>query len=58
MLSKLTEMEQNWIIFIRYGFIKNLWQIHLRESHMNFIGKKKSVKPHEQNYMAWLVKQQ
>ena len=26
-LVKLTEMEQNLIMFIPYGFIKNLWQI-------------------------------
>ena len=29
-----------------YGFIKNLQQIHLRDSHVNFTGKKQSQQPH------------
>ena len=33
MLVKLTKMKRNWIIFPPFGFIKNLWQIHLRDSH-------------------------
>ena len=41
MLPKLTEMEQNWIILTVYTFIKNLWQIQLRDSHMKFTGKNK-----------------
>ena len=39
-----------------YGFIKNLRQIQLRNSHMKFTGKKKSAIPHEQNYATWFVK--
>ena len=36
-----------------YGFIKNLQQIHLRDNHMKFKGKKiKSAIPCEQNYVA------
>ena len=38
-----------------YSFIKNLWQIHLTDSHMKFTGKINSAIP-QQNYMAWLVK--
>ena len=41
MLPKLTEMEQNWIISTPYGLIKNLWQIHSRDSHVEFTGKNK-----------------
>ena len=41
MLPKLTEMEWNWIMFFPYGFIKNLWQIHLRNRHVKFTGKHK-----------------
>ena len=41
MLPKLTEMDRNWIMFTRYGFTKNLGQIHLRDSHIKFIGKNK-----------------
>ena len=40
----------------RYGLIKNLWQIHSRDSHMEFTEKLKSAIPREQNYVAWLVK--
>ena len=47
---KLTEMEQNWVIFTPYGLIKNIWRIHLRESHVKFMGKNKVGK------MTWLVK--
>ena len=36
-----TEVEENWIIFTPYGFIKNLPQIHPRDSHMEFTGKNK-----------------
>ena len=36
LLLKLVEMEQSWIMFTPYGFIKNLWQIHLSNSHMKF----------------------
>ena len=36
-------------MFGPYGFIKNLQYIQLRDSHMKFIGKIKSVIPHEQN---------
>ena len=32
---------QNWIIFTPYGLIKNLLQIHSRDSHMEFTGKNK-----------------
>ena len=32
---------QNWIIFTPYGLIKNLLQIHSRDSHMKFTGKNK-----------------
>ena len=39
MLPKFTEMEENRILFTPYSFIKNLRQIHLRESHMKFTGK-------------------
>ena len=58
MLPKLIEMEQNWVIFTPYGFIKNFWPIHLRESHVKFMGKNKVGNriPREQNYAAWLVK--
>ena len=56
MLPKLTEMERNWITFTPYGFIKNLRLIHQRESHMRFTGKMKAAIPCEQNYVAWLVK--
>ena len=38
-----------------YDLIKNLWQIHSRDSHVEFTGKKSAI-PHEQNYVAWLVK--
>ena len=55
-LPKLTEMEQNWITFTRYGLIKYLWQIHSRDSHVEFTEKLKSAIPQEQNYVAWLVK--
>ena len=41
MLLKLTEIERNWIVFTPYGFINNLWQIHLRDSHVKFMGKNK-----------------
>ena len=41
MLPKLTEVERNWIMFTPYGFIKNLGQIHLRDSHVKFTGKNK-----------------
>ena len=41
MLPKLIKMERNWIIFIPHGFIKNLWQIHLRNSCVKFTGKYK-----------------
>ena len=34
-------MEQNWITFTPYGLIKNLWQIHPRDSHVEFMGKNK-----------------
>ena len=47
-LSKLTEMEQNWIIFTPYSLIKNLWQVHSRDSHMwNSREKIKSAIPRE-----------
>ena len=39
MLPKFTGMEENGILFTPYSFIKNLQQIHLRESHMKFTGK-------------------
>ena len=39
-----------------YIFIQNLQQSHLRDSHMKFMGKIKSIIPCEQNYVAWLVK--
>ena len=39
MLPKLREMEENWLT--PYGFVKNLQQIHLRDSHMKFTGKNK-----------------
>ena len=40
-----------------YSLIKNFWQIHLRERAMwNLREEIKSVKPCEQNYVAWLVK--
>ena len=55
-LPKLTEMERNWIIFTPYGTIKNLWQIHSRDCHVEFTAKIKSAIPREQNYAAWLVK--
>ena len=32
---------QNWIICTTYGLIKNLLQIHSRDSHMEFTGKNK-----------------
>ena len=32
-------MEQNWITFTPYGLIKNLWYIHPRDSHVEFMGK-------------------
>ena len=38
---KPTEMEENLIIFTPNGFIKNLPQIHPRDSHMEFTGKNK-----------------
>ena len=38
-----------------YGFIKNLRQIHLKDSHMKFMRKNKAI-PYEQNNAAWLVK--
>ena len=40
-LPKLTEMEQNWLnsSSAPYGFIKNLQQSHLRDSHVKFTGK-------------------
>ena len=34
-------MDRNWIIFTHYGFIKNLWQIHPRDSHVKFTEKNK-----------------
>ena len=40
-LPKLTEMQQNLIMFTSYGFIKNLWQIHLKDSHMKLTRKNK-----------------
>ena len=49
-------MERNWIIFTPNGFMKNLRQIHPRDSHVEFTGKIKSEIPREQNYAAWLVK--
>ena len=49
-------MEWNQIIFTHYGFIKNLQQVHPRDGHVEFTGKKKSAIPCEQNYTAWLVK--
>ena len=36
-----TEMDQNLIIFTPLRFIKNLWQIHPKDSHMEFTGKNK-----------------
>ena len=36
MLPKLAQVEQNWIIFTPYGFIRNLWQIHFWDSHRKF----------------------
>ena len=43
--SRFTEMEWNWIIFTSlpppYGFIKNLRQIHRRDSHAKITGKNK-----------------
>ena len=49
-------MDRNWIIFT-YGFIKNLRQIHPRDSHVEFTGKNEIGNiPHEQNYAAWLAK--
>ena len=41
MLPKFAEMEQNWIMFTPYDFIKNFRQIHLRNSHMKFKEKNK-----------------
>ena len=41
LLLKLAEMEQNWIMFTPYCFIKNLWQIHLHNSHVKFTEKNK-----------------
>ena len=51
MLLKLTEIEQNWIIFMPYGFIKNLWQICLRDSHVKFTGKNKVWQCHVSKVM-------
>ena len=43
-------------MFTPYGFIKNLQQIHLKDSHiMKFMRKNKAI-PCDQNNMAWLVK--
>ena len=42
-------------MFTPYGFIKNLWQIHLKDSHMKFMRKNKAI-PCEQNNATWLVK--
>ena len=41
MLPKLTEMERNRIMFTIYVFMRNLWQIHLKDSHVKFTGKNK-----------------
>ena len=40
-MPKPTKMERNWIIFTPYGFMKNLRQIHPKDSHMEFTGKNK-----------------
>ena len=45
MLLRLTEMEENLIMFTPYVFIKSLWQVHLRDSHMKFMGKNKFGNP-------------
>ena len=57
----LVQSLQNWskieLCSPRYGFIKIFWQIHLRDGHMKFMGKKiKTALSHEQNCAAWLVK--
>ena len=39
MLPKPTEIEQIWIIFTPYVFIKNLWQIHLTDEGFPYWGK-------------------
>ena len=49
MLPKLTEMEQNWIMFTPYGLTKNLWQIYLRDSLLEFTGKNNVAIPCEQD---------
>ena len=56
MLLKLTEMEQNWIIFTPYSFIKNLQHTQLRDSHMKFTKKNKVGNTTWAKYAAWLVK--
>ena len=56
MLPKLTKMEQNWIIFTPYGFMKDLRQIHQRDSHMKFTGKNKVGNTTWAKLHAWLVK--
>ena len=52
-LAKLTEMEQNWIMFTPYGFIKSLpWS---EIATWNSWEKLKSAISREQNCTAWLV---
>ena len=41
MLGKLTEMEQNWIMFTPLSFYQKSSVTHLRDSHMKFTGKNK-----------------
>ena len=41
MLPNLTEIERNLIMLTLYGFILNLLQNHLRDSHVKFTGKNK-----------------
>ena len=56
MLPKFTEMVRNWIIFTPHGFIKNLKQIYVRDSHAKFTRKINSAIPRKQNYTPRLVK--
>ena len=41
MLGKLTEMEQNWIMFTPLPFYQKSSVTHLRDSHMKFTGRNK-----------------